>query len=192
MANPEVAANYPNLIWEIVWINLSYGSPIIEWYAQNIAASTICTQKSLEETIKEQYPSYKDKTVHNAVYQLRRALKESPLGETLCQGIEVSKDSFRRAEFEDLSKEAVAYSLYKYAESRKIKTLRVYDLYKDDATGGLFKEFCVSKKTLEMLLRSLNSEMNRVLIAELNMGLDNITLRDDLNPISALSSLLNL
>lgn len=192
LSNPEIAANYPNLIWEIVWINLAYGSPIIEWYTQNVAASTVCSQKSLEETIKEQYPAYKDKTVHNAVYQLRRALKESPLGETLCQGVEINKDSFRRAEFEDLSKEAVAYSLYKYAETRKIKTLRVYDLYKDDATGGLYKEFCISKQSLEMLLRSLNSEMNRVLIAELNMGLDNITLRDDLTPISALTSLLNL
>ena len=192
LSNPEIAANYPNLIWEIVWINLAYGSPIIEWYTQNVTASKVCSQKSLEETIKEQYPAYKDKTVHNAVYQLRRALKESPLGETLCQGVEINKDSFRRAEYEDLSKEAVAYSLYKYAEIRKIKTLRVYDLYKDDATGGIYKEFCISKQSLEMLLRSLNSEMNRVLIAELNMGLDNITLRDDLTPISALTSLLNL
>jgi len=192
LSNQEVAANYPNLIWEVVWINLAYGSPIIQWYTQNIAASTVCSQKSLEETLKEQYPAYKDKTVHNAVYQLRRSLKESPLGETLCQGVEINKDSFRRAEFEDLSKEAVAYSLYKYAEFRKIKTLRVYDLYKDDATGGIYKEFCISKQSLELLLRSLNSEMNRVLIAELNMGLDNITFRDDLTPISALTSLLNL
>ena len=51
---------------------------------------------------------------------------------------------------------------------------------------------CIQKKTLEFLLRSLNSEMNRVLIAELNMGLDNITLRDDLTSVTALASILNL
>lgn len=192
LANPDVSANYPNLVWEIVWINLAYGSPIIEWFTQNINTSTICSQKGMEEMIKDQYPTYKDKTVHNAVYQLRRTLKESPIGEMLYQGVEINKDTFKRGEHEDLSKEAVAYSLYKYAEHRKINSFRVFDLYKDDARGGIHKEFCIQKKTLEFLLRSLNSEMNRVLIAELNMGLDNITLRDDLTSVTALASILNL
>ena len=142
--------------------------------------------------IKEQFPAYKDKTVHNAVYQLRRTLKESPIGESLGQGIEIDKESFRRNGHEDLSKEAVAYSLYRYAEARKINSLRIFDLYKDDATAGNSKEFRTTKKVFEGLLRSLNSDMNRVIIADLNMGLDNITLRDDLNPITALKAVMSL
>ena len=192
LSSPDVISNYPNLIWEIIWINLSYNSPIIEWYTKNVAKSTYCTQKGLEEMIREQFPAYKEKTVHNAVYQLRRTLKESPIGGTLCQGQEVDKDTLVRGEYNDLSKEAVAYSLYKYASARNIKSLRIYDLYKDDASGGIFKEFCTPKGDIESLLRTLNSEMNRVLVAELNMGLDNITLRDDLTPLTALKSILSL
>ena len=64
--------------------------------------------------------------------------------------------------------------------------------YKDDATAGISKEFRTTKKVFEGLLRSLNSDMNRVIIAELNMGLDNITLRDDLNPLTALKAVMSL
>jgi phosphoadenosine phosphosulfate reductase len=39
-------------------------------------------------------------------------------------------------------------------------------------------------------LKALNSENNRVLIAELAMGLDSITIREDLNSISCLENLL--
>ena len=192
LADPEVSSNFPNLAWEIVWINLSYNSFIVNCFTQTIEKEAFVSQKSMEEMIKEQYASYKEKTVHNAVYQLRRTLKESPIGETLCQYNEIDKDTFNRTEYEDLSREAIAYSLYKYAQKRQIKTMRVTDLFKADATGGVRKEFCVPKSSFESALRSLNSESDRVLVAELNMGLDNITLRDDLDPISVLKSLLSL
>lgn len=192
LANPDVMANYPNLAWEIVWINLSYNSFIVNWFAQNVGVDMMCSQKSLEELIKEQYPTYKDKTVHNAVYQLRRTLKESPIGEILGQYNEINKDTFQRGRYEDLSPESVAYSLYKYADARKIYNLRVYDFYKNEATVGPLREFCLPKSDFEGALRTLNSNKNRVLVAELNMGLDSITLREDLTPITALKSLLEI
>lgn len=192
LANPDVMANYPNLVWEIVWINLSYNSFIVNWFTQNVGIDTMCSQKSFEELIKEQFPTYKDKTVHNAVYQLRRTLKESPVGELLGQYNEINKDTFQRGQFEDLSPEAVAYSLYKYAHARSIYNLRVNDFYKNDAVAGPLKEFLLPKSSFEGILRTLNSNRNRVLIAELNMGLDSITLREDLTPITALKSLLEI
>lgn len=192
LANPNVSANYPNLAWEIVWINLCYNSFIVNWYSQNINTSLANSQKSLEEMIRDQYPSYKEKTIHNAVYQLRRTLRESPIGYMMSQYIEIDKDSFSRGEYNEISKEAVAYSLYKYATTRKITTMRVFDLYKSDATGGLNKEFCTSKDTFIEILRQLNSDNNRVIVAELNMGLDSITInREDKNPIEILQSLVD-
>lgn len=192
LANPDVMANYPSLAWEIVWINLSYNSFIVNWFTQNVGLDTMCSQKSFEELIKEQFPTYKDKTVHNAVYQLRRTLKESPIGELLGQYCEINKDTFQRGQFEDLSPEAVAYSLYKYAHTRNIYNLRVNDFYKNDTVAGPLKEFLLPKSGFERILRTLNSNKNRVLIAELNMGLDSITLREDLTPITALKSLLEI
>lgn len=192
LANPDVMANYPNLAWEIVWINLSYNSFIVNWFTQNVGVDMVCSQKSLEELIKEQYPTYKDKTVHNAVYQLRRTLKESPIGEFLGQYNEVNKDTFQRGRHEDLSPESVAYSLYKYAYTRNVYNLRVHDFYRNEAIAGPHREFCLPKSDFEGALRTLNSNKNRVLVAELNMGLDSITLREDLTPITALKSLLEL
>ena len=192
LSHPDVMANYPNLAWEIVWINLSYNSFIVNWYTQNVSIGMDCSQKILEEMIREQYSSYKEKTVHNAVYQLRRTLKESPIGSSLQQYDEISKDTFKRNIYDDMSCEAVAYSLYKYASSRKIFSLRVFDLYKQDALGGPQKELCLAKGDFENALRSLNSKAERVLVAELNMGLDNITLREDLTPTMVLKALLKV
>ena len=91
LADPVVSSNYPNLVWEIVWINLCYNSFIVNWFTQSIDKAIHVSQKSMEEMISEQYASYKAKTVHNAVYQLRRTLRESPIGGTLCQYNEIDK-----------------------------------------------------------------------------------------------------
>ena len=50
-------------------------------------------------------------------------------------------------------------------------------------------EFGITKTDLIKKLRALSSDANRVLIAELNMGLDHITLRKDLTPMSVLEIL---
>ena len=165
----------------------------MNWFTRNVEKGAPVSQKGLEETIHEQFPAYKEKTVHNAVYQLRRTLKESPIGSILQQYSEIDKESFTRESYDDLSREAIAYSIFKYADARKIKTLRVHDLYSPDATGGVNKEFCISKSAFTDALRSLNSERDRVFVAELNMGLDSITInRDDLKPLDALKSLLKV
>lgn len=61
LSNQEIMVNYPNLIWEIVWINLSYNSFIVNWYTKNISIDTNCSQKGLEGMIKEQYGHIKKK-----------------------------------------------------------------------------------------------------------------------------------
>ena len=68
--------------------------------------------------------------------------------------------------------------------------LRVSDLYRREEMGGIYREFGISQNELLKSLRFLSTEKNRVLIAELTMGLDHITLRDDLTPITVLETLL--
>ena len=63
-------------------------------------------------------------------------------------------------------------------------------MYEPTVDGGIVKEFAIEKSTLELALRTLNSAKDRILIAELNLGLDNITLREDLDSVSALKVLL--
>lgn len=182
--------DYPDLIWEIIWVNLSHNSFVINWFDNNIPAGAEYTSKEMEAMILDQYDGYKEKTVHNAVYQLQRTLKESPVGSTMHQMEQINKSTFRREEYSELSPEALAYSIYKYAESKGIHSLRVADFYSPDNNLGPAKEFAISKPTFVKGLRSLNSNANRVLIAELNMGLDSITLREDLDSLKCLKSIL--
>ena len=86
----------------------------------------------------------------------------------------------------ELSTAAIAYSLYRYAQKKGTISLKVSDLYEETAENGVFKEFAISKSALEKSLRTLNSMSNRIVVAELNMGLDSITLRQDITPIDAL------
>ena len=54
----------------------------------------------------------------------------------------------------------------------------------------MVKRFGISKSDFVDILRSLNSETNRLIVAELNMGLDNITLRDDITSEDVLKLML--
>lgn len=182
--------DYPDLVWEVIWTNLSYNSFVINWFDNNIPAGAEYSSKEMEAMILDQYDGYKEKTVHNAVYQLQRTLKESPVGTSMDQMEAIDKSTFRRGEYSELSPEALAYSIYKYADTKGIHSLRVADFYSPENNFGPAKEFGISKATLENILRSLNSNSNRVLIAELNMGLDSISLREDLNAFNCLKNLL--
>lgn len=181
---------HPLLPWEVAWTNLSHNSFIVNWYCANVGQDAPFTSKELEEMVLNQHGGYKAKTVHNAVYQLVRTLKESPVGKAMRQLEASGKSAFLRKGHEDLSCEALAYSIYKYAEAKDVRNLRVADFYADGVSLGPAKEFAIQKPTFERLLRSLNSAPNRVLVAELNMGLDSITLRDDLTPLTCLEALL--
>ena len=101
----------------------------------------------------------------------------------------LDKNTFVRERHENLSSEALAYSIYKYAERKNILSLRVSDFYSTEATGGPAKEFAISRSAFEQNLRALNSNNDRVLVAELNMGLDSITLREDLTALSCIKVL---
>ena len=105
--------------------------------------------------------------------------------------IETEKLCYKKSPYEDLSREAVAYSLYKYSEMKGVKSFRVSDFYLSDNKQGIYREFGISKGEFEKHLHSLNSDRNRILLAELNMGLDHITLRDDLTSLKVLSLLSN-
>lgn len=186
----KIYMDMPYLVWEIIWINLVYNSFIAQWYAARIKNNIPFTKALMKEMIQEEFPNvYSDRTVKNAIDAIIRTLKESPIGNifNLYEGQE--KDFAIRLPYNDLSEEAVAYSLYKYSKVRNTLILRVSDFYQNDSEAGVFVEFGIAKSDLEKKLRALNSLTNRVLVAELNMGLDYITLREDLDALKVLEIL---
>ena len=177
----EIYSDDQDLVWELIFINLSYHSFIINWFVNNITAEVPFDKKSLADSICEYNTGAPQRTVENAVTALLQTLNTSPIGDQLKGGSEVEKGTYKREEYSDLSNIGLAYSVYRFAEEIDTKSLRVSDFYDSDANNGPAKLFCLDKNTLERGLRSINSDKNRCLTAELNMGLQHITLRDDLS-----------
>ena len=186
----QINVNESILTWELIITNLSYNSFIVKWFANNIKIGQEYNRKIMEGMINEQGFSSKGKTVPNAVAALMQTFDYSPLGDTLNMCMKVDGKKCVRGEYEEISSIGLAYSLYKYAEVKGVHSLRVSDFYNDDCSSGPFRVLGISKSVFFNTLKSLNSANNRVLIAELAMGLESITLREDLNSISCLESLL--
>jgi hypothetical protein len=183
----QIYQDRPQLVWEIIWINLTYNSFVAQWFAARIKNNMVATKSLLMEMIQNEFPNiYSDRTIKNAVDALIRTLKESPIGNYT---VLTQAETITRIAYNDLSEEAIAYSIYRYAEAHNTKMLRVSDLYRKDEESGVSIEFGTDKSNLEKALRTLNSSSNRVLVAELNMGLDHITLRDDLTYLTVLEEL---
>lgn len=185
----KVYKENPSLFWEIAFVNLSYNSYIVHWFCTNIATSVIYNAKTIKEEISSQGFAGSLSTVGNASIALLELMKKSPIGYDLMQGIVVGKEGLQRNEYEDLSIEALAYSIYKFAKQNELSLFRVSDLYKSDVEHGVYREFLLSRQNLMKKLRVLSADRNRVLIAELSMGLEHITLRDDLTPQKVLEAL---
>lgn len=175
----------PSLFWEIVWVNLTYTSFIVNRFVKFVKPGQTYDKKSLVEAISLKESVSSLTTLKNAAGALIDLMKTSPIGDELLQGEEASKVR-HRSSYNDLSLEALAYSLYVYGEKHETKEFRVSDLYNSEGYKCAPLEFGISKSELLKKLRALSSESDRVLIAELNMGLDHITLREDMTSVDVL------
>jgi len=185
----EIYKDNPILFWEIAYINLSYNSFIVKWICNNINSGQLYNKKTIREEISNQGFTGSLSTVENAASAYIDMAKKSPVGEDLMQGVVQGKEGLVKQSYDDLSIEAIAYSIYRFAEQHEVNMLRVTDLYRPDEEHGVYKEFRIKKEVLLKKLRTLSSDNNRVLLAELNMGLDHITLRDDFTSFEVLKKL---
>lgn len=186
----ELYRDNPDLVWEIIWVNLVRNSFICHWFARRIKPGESYNKKSLTDMFIDEYQSmYGKRTVENAISALLSTFTYSPIGERFGLYQNVDKGTATRGICEELSEITVAYSAYCYSESHNSKMLTVSDFYRDDVEDGINIEFGYPKEYAKKNFRTLNSANNRVLIAELNMGLDSVSLRDDLTPLSVLKQL---
>ena len=176
----EVYLNDSDLAWELIWTNLATNSFIVNWFVNNIEVNQMFDKKTLVELISASLPSAPTRTIENATTALLQSFSYSPIGNQFLCAEKISKNQYQRGEYANISNIGLAYSIYRFAERIGTKSLRVSDFYDDTAEGSTSKVFGLDVDTFEKGLRSLNSEKNRVLIAELSMGLQHITLRDDL------------
>ena len=177
-----------DLVWELIWTNFAYGSVLTSWFINTIKPEQTFSKAMLDELALNEFDGTKN-TITYAIGGFMQIFNYSPIGDILNQGQSVDTKNYIRGQHSELSEVALAYSIYKYAETKGILSLRISDFYSEECLTGPAKEFAISKSTFTKLLRQLNSATNRVLIAELNMGLDSITLREDLSSIDILKQL---
>lgn len=187
----EIYQDMPDLVWEIIWINLCYKSPLVSWFINKISYNSNYSKQSLLDLYQEEF-SEGLTTFEYSLGALFNMFASSPLGEQFGLKTEISKNVFIKINHEELSREALAYSMFKYAEKKDIRSFRLSDIYTPDSVIGIYKEFGTSKNTVEKLLRSLNSSSNRILVADLNMGLDHISLNEDIDSLKVLCQLTNM
>lgn len=180
-------------VWEIIWINLCDNNELMAWYIEYFPIYTVTERNELDAQLTEAFPQYTIATRENAIKAFINTFKESPLGSTIPVG-KYSKDgnkvSLSRQSYDNLSLVATAYSIYRYAEKAGRRSLTISEFYNENQTEGVYRQFGISREALERKLRSLQEEENHVLSVELNMGLDNIILRDDLTSFDILKMLL--
>lgn len=184
----QIYQNSPDIVWEIIWINLSYNSPLIKWFINNVRIKSCYSKKILQGIYEEQYNEGYT-TFKYSLDALYNTFTASPIGHVFHQKDELTKSEDTRSPYNDISDIAVAYSIYKYGERHYIKSFRIEDLYNGNDGTGIYFEYGVDKDVLEKNLRKLDSFSPKILTAELNMGLDNITLLDNLNSVSILTLL---
>ena len=179
------------LIWEIIWVNLVYNNALVEWFANTIKPNQTFAKSLLDELALDYFGTkFTHSSVVYAMGALLQVFKYAPFGEDMKQGQSQGKNGYLRMAYDEVSDTAIAYSLYKYAQLNGIKTLRVSDFYNESCRKGPYKEFGLSKDVFVKKLRNLNSAQDRLLIAELNMGLDNISLREDIESMDVLKRLM--
>ena len=180
-------------VWELIYIGLCDNSEICSWFHSAIDFNRSYTREEMDIILQDSYPELKDRTLRNPFNSLLNTFKESPLGTSIPVGVlgkEQNKVTLIRQPHNNISLEGLAYSLYRYAERKKRYSLNVSEFYDENQNEGIYRQFGISKETLESLLLSLQEESNHVLRVELNMGLDNIILREDLTSVDILKLML--
>lgn len=191
MAEKYVESRLP--IWEILWINLCNDTDLCSWYIANVDFIRPYSREEIDILLGEAFPQYTSTVRENTMKAFQNTFKESPIGSELQQGIVIksgNKVSIARHEYIDLSLVAAAYSIFRYAESKDTKSLTVSEFYAENQDEGIYRQFGIERPSFERILRTLQEERNHVLNVQLNLGLDNINLREDISSADIIKMML--
>ncbi|MCP4371897.1 MAG: phosphoadenosine phosphosulfate reductase, partial [Deltaproteobacteria bacterium] len=172
------------LVWEILWINLSYNSNVIKWYVSSVNWGSKYATTELKTLVQEEYSDTPTRTISNGINSLVKTLETSPFGKKLKLGIvseKKGKDRYvEKKGTDDIHPIAIAYLLYRYAHDKKSHAFTVSEFYKEEQKQGPYRLFGISKKKFEHILRWLQENKNEMVRVDLTADLDNIHLREDL------------
>ena len=165
--------------YEILFINLYYNSNLVKWYLNTIKFNDKFSSKELVEIAKTKI-SLSESTIKHSINSLVNLFDTTPLGKDLKIGYITKEKNIRYIQkigSNNISNEAILYSLYKLKENLKRDDFRVSEFYKEDFKGGPYKIFGIDKEVLIQKLKFI-SEDTKLIDVNLIQGLDNIFLKD--------------
>jgi len=179
-----------DMVWEILWINLSTNSLICKFYLDFYENWGIfIPQNELEAKLKEAYPNVSERTIKSGINSLLNLFATTPIGNDFKIGFIQKSGRMRvinKVGTENINLFSVLYSLYKLSSIYRRKDFTVSELYYKNFQGGPYRLFGTSRETVENILRTLQEEKDYLVRADLVADLDNIFLNENLNEIDIL------
>ena len=168
--------------WGIIYTNLCYESPIMNWYANKIEPGRLYYSDDLPILLGEEYSATVKK---NALSSLKETLRLSPIGWLLMQGECEAKGktitSITKGIWYDAEPIVVLYSLYRFAEAMNgLYSFTLTDLLDDNDERDAMSPhvlFGLDRDTLKPILQGLANNYSNYIQVDFNKGvLENIDL----------------
>lgn len=171
------------ITWGVIWANLCYESPIVNWYARKIEIGRTYFADDLTMLLGDDYSQTVKK---NALSSLKETLRLSPIGDVLLQGrcemkgkivTEITRESWY-----DIEPLVVLYSLYLFAEHIEggMYSFTLSDFLDDsDDREALSVNaiFGIDKETVKPILQGLANDYSEFIRVDFNKGImENIDL----------------
>jgi len=174
-----VENSHVNNIYQILFISLYSNSNLICWYVDKIEFNR---KFSIDELVSlgMEFTGKTDKTIRLIMSALMNLFDTTPLGKELKIGYITKEKNIRSLEkigSNNISNEAILYSLYKLKENLNRTDFRVSEFYDENFKGGPYKIFGIEKEILIEKLKFI-SEDTKLIDVNLIQGLDNIFLKD--------------
>lgn len=188
--------------WQIIWINLCFHSAAVECYVKDLTNLNDYSKSDIITMLQYRFPDISEATLGNPAGALLNMFDNSPFGCSL-EDVDFSNYSLkmgvithakrerltRKVGTDNISDIAIAYLLYKIAETEERYAFTVSELYSTTELNGPNTVFNLPLDRFHTALRSLTEK--GVLTAELQGGLDNIKLSEGLKADDVLTTMVN-
>ena len=171
-----------SITWGIIYTNLCYESPIINWYARKLDVGITYFADDLPILLGEEYSATVKK---NALSSLKETLRLSPIGWLLLQGeCEMkgrSVSTITKGSWYDADPIVILYTLYRFAEKMDgLYSFTLTDLLDDsDEREALSPRviFGIERDILKPILQGLANNYSDFIQVDFNKGImENIDL----------------
>lgn len=187
--------------WQILWINLAFGSAIVNCYLLDLFNNCSYSKNDIVIMLQYRYPGLSIPTLSNPVGALFNMCDNSPIGceldnleyenYSLKMGVLSKEGTIRKIQkigANNISSYSICYLLYLIAEKENRYSFTVSELYENKELMGPQVVFNTKIENFYIILRSLTE--SGLLVAELLGGLDNIKLHENIKADDILKTIL--